>query len=569
MQRKSDYFQQWISLGKNEQQALLNKYNQKFRDFDNDIIVNSAAQTLVSLGVNRNKLRTLQVGPERRGQEWSLRDSPQVMMLNQKDYETPYFILSIPTNGGAHSVAAVIDNTHKAIYYLDSLHPQGTAEAKKQLERAWVPPYKIIDVPADQKKKQQDDNITCGIHSAANIVGIIRHLEMKQGGLPAKTPSTLLASETNIDIENGKGIAPRSRDMVEQYKGVFCLAYSDYSTELEILKVHQRKKKTLQFAFQTILSTDFKANVDLTILVNALKKDVKADDLDNHRQSIAGRTVSEFAAEFKSNYPQNPFIRFLEDSDILAALPADYAKDSVAEKEAIVVRLLRSKLSPVASQEVLVKITSGQICTFEIKRDTTFKQFKDALQKKDPALGGNFQLLTQGREIANDRDDMLMYPLVQGSIDFQVRPRAAASSHSLAMPDNSGAAKQAQPVKPNAFFKNPEIEKKQQFAKLAKDFVTYLEGKLPPPRAQWDKYAPQTFVSTVIRAFYKDFYNSSRLKTEGIPPALITPINDFVRQNPLLEELKQHKEFAKKLSVALCTNSLEDFVERELPKQRF
>jgi hypothetical protein len=58
------------SLGRAEKENTISQYRQKFLDFDNDIIVNSALEVLHANNIT--DVNTIQVGPERAGDDFEL-----------------------------------------------------------------------------------------------------------------------------------------------------------------------------------------------------------------------------------------------------------------------------------------------------------------------------------------------------------------------------------------------------------------------------------------------------------------------------------------------------------------
>ncbi|MGL5741643.1 MAG: Ulp1 family isopeptidase [Legionella sp.] len=103
---------------------------------------------------------------------------------------------SLPTNLGEHSVAVVIDKQQKKVHVMDSLQ-QSYAEAEAQvsecIDSGILNGYTMTRASGIQQK----DNISCGVHSAANIVEVITDIshgrEPKDGyRLPERTPDEVV-----------------------------------------------------------------------------------------------------------------------------------------------------------------------------------------------------------------------------------------------------------------------------------------------------------------------------------------------------------------------------------------
>ena len=103
--------------------------------------------------------------------------------------------------------------------------------------------YTII-TPLKNYPKQQNDkqngkggDWSCGIHSSANIVGIILNEEIKRGRVPDLRDKPLDSSgysileDSLINVASGKGIASRSELQTRDYFGVFILAFTQYGQE--------------------------------------------------------------------------------------------------------------------------------------------------------------------------------------------------------------------------------------------------------------------------------------------------------------------------------------------------
>ena len=170
-------YEPYERLSDAEKAAIRNDFLHRFEAFDNDIIVNSVAEVL-----RENQFTdfiALQVGPEIPGGQFSLDTQ-----FTKESFEHQYLFFAFPANKGRHSVAVVIDNEEKRCYLLDSeiMYYQ---EVVDQLKQTRLKNYEIVKPSGDAVLFQQDDEWSCGVHSAANIMGIITG---------------------DINIETGKGI---------------------------------------------------------------------------------------------------------------------------------------------------------------------------------------------------------------------------------------------------------------------------------------------------------------------------------------------------------------------------
>lgn len=285
-----------------EQQKLIKDYRKKFEDFDNHIIVNSAAEVLRHHNIDN--FAFLQVGPDYPGNDFVLADQ----LRNRINKNIRYIFFSLPTLKGKHSVGVILDTEEKSCHLIDSLACR-YQEAESQLQNAIdsdiLPGYAIIKPPASIK--QQNDNWSCGIHTAANIVGILAG---------------------DIDIKTRKGLQPRTAKEVNQLLGLFCKAYEEshkrYEKNMEEPRLRVRHKKILKSALEESLRLLQAMNViiddkDVQSLVDALS--VECPIGMNDEEKSKQRSLKDFLTEFVAKNPDNSLLVLLEADHFFQSFP--------------------------------------------------------------------------------------------------------------------------------------------------------------------------------------------------------------------------------------------------------
>ncbi|KTD46272.1 hypothetical protein [Legionella quateirensis] len=290
----------FTSLEHHEQQAVISNYEQKFRDFDNDIIINSALEVLHANG--RTNVNAIQVGPDRAGEDFDL----FAQLIGKIPEDKRYTIFSLPTWQGRHSVAVVIDTQNSECHVIDSLnrvYPEAIGQIQTAIEIGILEGYSIVR--PSSSVTQQSDTWSCGIHSAANIVGIITG---------------------DIDLKTNKGISPRSDADVRNLLGIFSKAYAEISVQrehnLNDPRLNARHKKALRSALEAIDSSNFgpKVQSDIQTLIEAVLIDLPKGVTDD--QLMQQRPFTVFLTEFSERNPGNALVPVLNSADFASYLPA-------------------------------------------------------------------------------------------------------------------------------------------------------------------------------------------------------------------------------------------------------
>lgn len=314
-------YEPYSRLDAGKKQQIIQEYRQKFLDFDNDIIVNSAVEVLQANGYNN--FHSLQVGPERHGQNFEL----WLQLTGKIPNDKRYTIFSLPTHGGRHSVGVVIDTQAKECHVLDS---QGItyAEAEQQLNEAidfgGLANYNIIKPRSN--KVQQSDSWSCGIHTAANLVGIVTG---------------------DINLKTGKGIQPRSAEEIDDLLGTFSKAYAEISVKrgaaLDEPRLYARQKKALRLALEALITSDEKIIADKNQLVTALR--IECPPGLDEEELLKQRQFAIFFDEFNRANPDNLFIPLIQKDDFARLLPATM-QDDVGQKEQEITAFFTEQLKP-------------------------------------------------------------------------------------------------------------------------------------------------------------------------------------------------------------------------------
>jgi hypothetical protein len=322
------------SLDHAEQQRIASSYEQKFRDFDNDIIVNSALEVLEANGIT--DVHAVQVGPERAGESFDLFSQ----LIGKVADDKRYTILSLPTFGGRHSVGVVIDTENHECQVIDSLN-QFYGEAVDQVQTAIdmgvLDGYKVIT--PSSSVVQQSDSWSCGIHSAANMVGIITG---------------------DINLKDNASISQRNATEVSNLLGIFSKAYADISVkranELDNPRLNARQKKAVRFALEAIDASGYDGTVDSDIkaLIAALRVELPSGLTD--AELLQQRSFTAFLNEFGEKNPNNALVPLLTSTDFAENLPATM-QDNIEEKEVNIQQYIKSRLSAPPVQEEANKET--------------------------------------------------------------------------------------------------------------------------------------------------------------------------------------------------------------------
>jgi hypothetical protein len=285
-------------------------------------------------------------------------------MINDKRFT----IFSLPTFGGRHSVAVVIDTENHECHVIDSLN-QHYPEAQRQINSAislgTLPGYKMIR--PSSPVVQQSDGWSCGIHSAANMVGIING---------------------DIDLKNNTGISPRNTNEVNELLGIFSKAYADISVkranELENPRLNARQKKTLRFALEAIDATglDDKIKSDIDVLISALREELPPGISDE--ELLRQRSFTAFLTEFGAKKPNNMLVPLLNTADFAQTLPATM-QDNLEEKEIIIQQYITPLLS---TPPVLGDVNTERVTEAEVKPEVK-PEVKAAYPNIEPVVASS------------------------------------------------------------------------------------------------------------------------------------------------------------------------------------
>lgn len=303
------------SLQPAEKRAIVSRYEREFRDFDNDIIVNSALEVLRANGIT--DVNAIQVGPERVGEAFDL----WLQLVDKVSNDKRYTILSLPTFGGRHSIAVVIDTQNRECHVIDSLN-QFYSEARGQIQTAID--YGVLDgyrvIAPSSSVVQQNDSWSCGIHSAANMVGIITG---------------------DINLKTNAGISPRDATKVTELLGIFSKAYAEISVkranELDNPRLNARQKRTVRYALEAIVDSglDGKIKSDIGDLIEALS--VEMDPLQGitDAELRQQRPFAAFLNEFSEKKPGNTLVSLLNTADFAQNLPVTM-QDNIEVKTTLI-----------------------------------------------------------------------------------------------------------------------------------------------------------------------------------------------------------------------------------------
>lgn len=303
----------YTSLSEAEKLKITARYQHNFLDFDNDIIIHSAAEVLYENDFHDFHL--VQVGPDKKDETFCL----GYQLVEKISFEKRYTFFALPTTGGRHSVGVVIDTYNKECHVIDSLN-RDYEEAIVQLENAidlGVLAYYALIRPIEPIV-QQTDTINCGVHTAANIVGIILG---------------------DIDIRTHKGIQQRNEAEVTDLLGIFCKAYEQAYVK-RAAKLHEplldiRGVVVIRCALNELKKTIIDNEVlgDITILEEAIDSNYPriagADDTLHNQLPLMV-----FITHFCEKNPANVLVRHLECDEFFKLLPTRM-EDDVASYEAL------------------------------------------------------------------------------------------------------------------------------------------------------------------------------------------------------------------------------------------
>ncbi|WP_095197574.1 hypothetical protein [Legionella waltersii] len=250
------------------------KYRENQIDFDNASIVNSASRVLKSLNID--DFIAVMVGPDRVGRSFILADQLQEKKMDFSQSAPRYVFFSLPTKLGEHSNAVVIDKKKKKIHIMDSLS-ETYPEAKKQLtrciEQGVLKGYEITCASGIQQK----DKISCGVHTAANMIELI---------------------SGHIEPCEGHQLPERSENEVIRLTGLLSTANDDEAVD------KQKREKESQVAYRqkaTIKAVLSKLtqNRDIVQFLTALNQEIPPDSDFNQRP------LHDFLNEFEKRCPKN------------------------------------------------------------------------------------------------------------------------------------------------------------------------------------------------------------------------------------------------------------------------
>ncbi len=356
-EEKFDFFQQYFAMPEEARRKLVHDYKQKFKAFNNEIIVESAARILQSIGLSGEDFVSLQVGPLHPKDRWNLNDQLKAK-LRPEDYQKKYIFFSIPTNNGEHSIATVI-HANGSASIVDSLNNLiYIEEASNQLSRINIfspRPWVGNGVnPANRSwgpdDIQQTDNWSCGVHSALNIIGIILNEELKNEKSSiaklshnnSKNPAVQALFNTRIFF--GKRLPKRTPQELDDYLGILCLAYDQYSLEkegkLNDPRLAVRKYKCLHLLVRGLTTDTLPQTISKQELITFQKAVADARAAADQAKEIVDsggqasvKPIKIFIEEFLSRNPKSPFRSFLTDEKFFTSLPQalDNAEYNAAE----------------------------------------------------------------------------------------------------------------------------------------------------------------------------------------------------------------------------------------------
>lgn len=320
-----------------EKDQLLANFIHHVQTFDHDMVVTSAMQVLESMG--KEGIHALKVGSICQGLGFNLSSQLREKMADVAD-DIRYVIFSLPVNKELHSVAVVIDRSSRRCFYIDSLARYSSEAHFKLLNTTGsgevLEGYEVVG-PRTRIVQQNDgpseSEWSCGIHSAANIVGIITG---------------------DIVPETGVGIHPRTLDEVNYLTAMLYKAYQDgcakreealKSSHLVLMEI-----KTLRFALTALKTTSGgQIGTDIDILLSKLTTTyppvLSVEDF-QHKQSFQA-----FLLEFKNQYPDNSLIPLLYTENYKHHLPLTLQDDLGNKSEELCNYLQIQLLQPAMLRE--------------------------------------------------------------------------------------------------------------------------------------------------------------------------------------------------------------------------
>ncbi|MBL7480384.1 hypothetical protein [Legionella bononiensis] len=353
----------FTSLDQHEQQAVIRNYERKFRDFDNDIIIYSALEVLRANG--HTNVNAIKVGPDRAGDEFNL----YMQLIGKIPQDKRYTIFSLPTLQGSHSVAVVIDTQNREVHVIDSLnqvYPEATGQIQTAIDEEILDGYRIVR-PASPVT-QQSDGWSCGIHSAANIVGIITG---------------------DIDLKTNKGLGPRSNAEVQNLLGIFSKAYGESSVQrqnnLNNPRLNVRQKRTLRYGLQGLDTSTLNPQIqnDIRTLIDALL--VEFPQGMTEAELMQQRSFKDFAQEFTQSNPGNVLNSLLSTPEFIAILPANL-EENAEEKEVVITLYLSEQLhnlqnapAVASSSTPVVASSSAPVVAGLLTLDAALTRFADPI----------------------------------------------------------------------------------------------------------------------------------------------------------------------------------------------
>lgn len=344
-------------LSQEERDKLLQNFLETFQTFDHDMVVVSAQQVLESKGINN--IHALKVGSRRYGEGYIFAEQLKQQMMTLA-VKSGYVILSLPVNKEIHSVAVVIDVSRKQCFFIDSL-AEFASEAFYKLKSATNPGEVLegyeITGPA-KKVIQQDEGgresqWSCGIHSAANIVGIITG---------------------EINLRTTLGIYARSADEVLQLTAIFYKAYQDgCSKRAESLVPCQlalNEIKTLRLALSALIKTSGgQALIDMETFLRELTAtypiDLSVEDFQYRTSFLA------FLSAFKLNNPDNSLLPSLYNEDYRNHLPRSIQDDIDTKSRELFMYLQRQFMHIVPMRSQVDSGSSSASSTSTVSRSSS------------------------------------------------------------------------------------------------------------------------------------------------------------------------------------------------------
>ncbi|RUR19083.1 hypothetical protein ELY21_06045 [Legionella sp. km535] len=424
-------YQPYTSLSALEQQAIVRSYQQKFLDFDNDIIIYSALEVLRENG--HTDINAIHVGQDTPGEDFEL----FMQLINKIPQDKRYTIFSLPTRQGRHSVAVVIDTQNHECHVVDSIN-QYYGEAVSQIQTAIdygvLEGYRIVR-PTSQII-QQDDQWSCGIHSSANIVGIITG---------------------DIDLKTNKGLNRRSSAEVQTLLGIFSKAYEQISIQrgqnLDNPRLNVRQKRTLRYGLQGLDTTMFSPQIqnDINQLIVALREELPSGMLE--AEVLQQRSLNAFLNEFRDRNPENALNELVNTAEFAQTLPASL-EENAELKEAVVTAYLSEQLNALQQslqQSAGAASSSTPVVAEDLTLETTIThsvnpvsapeqlESAGAASSSTPVVAEDFTLETAITRFVNPISDSEQRENVRHAIKYleymtQQNPRVfnEASCHALA-----------------------------------------------------------------------------------------------------------------------------------------